>query len=110
MILVVDDDEDVRRFAAVALSAAGYRVREASCCREALDVCSESHPHLLLTDICMPDMNGVALASEMRLSQPGLRIVYMTGFSDRKMEPGSKVLQKPFTFEELKRVVESALS
>ena len=70
---------------------------------------------LLLTDIMLPQMDGLQLAREARARRPGLRVLHMTGFSGEAlrlkdtMEPGSPVLEKPFSFDGLARAMRQAL-
>ena len=110
-ILVVDDDEPVRRYASIALASAGYSVLDAGSGPEALRLLGDvdCHVKLLLTDIRMPGMDGIELASRVRREHPGIRILYMTGFSDAAVEPDSTVLHKPFSPKVLHDEVASSL-
>jgi PAS domain S-box-containing protein len=116
-ILVVEDDDGVRAYAIDALRELGYRVAEASSGKSALAVL-DSAPRLdlLLTDVIMPgDFNGRELADEALKRRPGLRVLYMTGYSrdailrHGRLAPGVHVIGKPFSLEELAAKVRSRL-
>jgi two-component system cell cycle sensor histidine kinase/response regulator CckA len=102
-ILLVDDDEDLRRFVRRILIEHGFRVIEASDGAEALEVASShSEPlDLLLTDVIMPKVNGLILAQRLLQERPSLRILYISGFVEesilRARNPEAILLQKPFT-------------
>lgn len=78
-ILLVDDDELVRRVLRTFLERGGHRVAEAGNGLEALDVFRAETPDLVLTDILMPRMNGLEMIVELRRAQPGVRVIAMTG-------------------------------
>ncbi len=83
-ILIVDDEEPVRRFVDRALQAAGYETATAGGGLEALDVAASRGPFgLLLTDVMMPEMTGDELARRLRQRDPRLKVLYLTGFSDQ---------------------------
>src|SRR4051812_23861941 len=82
-ILIVDDDESVRRLASALLQQAGYRVLEASTPAEAMRL-SDWHRgaiHLLLTDVCLEPMNGAQLATCIRATRPKLPVMFYSGHS-----------------------------
>jgi two-component system, cell cycle sensor histidine kinase and response regulator CckA len=107
-VLVVDDEEAVRRLASRMLTWGGYQALEARHGREAL-VTIEQHAgpiHLVLTDIKMPGMNGRELGREIERRWPDKRILYMSGFASEVfqgglLEAGAPFLAKPFTQEDL---------
>ena len=107
-VLVVDDEEAVRRLASRMLTWSGYQALEARHGREALATI-EQHAgpiHLVLTDIKMPGMNGRELGREIERRWPDKRILYMSGFASEVfqgglLEPGAPFLAKPFTQEDL---------
>lgn len=107
-VLVVDDEEVVRRLAVRMLTWTGYRAVEASHGREAL-VTIEQDPesiHLVLTDIKMPGMNGRELGEQVARRWPGKHVLYMSGFAAEVfqgglLEPGAPFLPKPFTQDDL---------
>ena len=115
-ILLVEDDEGVRKLASEVLNACGYTVLETGDPLEAL-VIGEHHRgpmHLLLTDMVMPAMRGPALAVEVLARHPDLRVLYMSGYADemigrRTVTPSGLFLQKPFTPDALARTVREAL-
>jgi CheY-like chemotaxis protein len=104
-ILVVEDEEDVRRLVRAALERRGYRVLLASSGTEALEISRREGPiHLLLTDMVMPRMSGPSVASKIKAERPEIRVVFMSGYTDRSLQESSAfadetaaLLQKPFT-------------
>jgi two-component system, cell cycle sensor histidine kinase and response regulator CckA len=83
-VLVVDDEESVRKFVERVLREGGYRTAIAGDGTEALEVASKLGPfEILVTDVMMPRMSGDELARRLRQTDPGLKILYLTGFSDR---------------------------
>jgi CheY-like chemotaxis protein len=120
-ILVVDDEPDVRELARDILVAGGYEVLEARDGEAALRVAS-AHPtpiHLLLTDVVMPRLNGVELASQLTRLRPDTKVLYMSGFAvvgaqldqagGPSLEPGALILAKPFSADALTRKVHEVL-
>jgi two-component system cell cycle sensor histidine kinase/response regulator CckA len=108
-VLVAEDEDEIRSPLRRLLAAQGFRVLDAADGPGALQV-AERHEgpiHLLLTDILMPGMNGGELARRLLLARPGLRVIFMSGYSDEAittngvLTPGAKFLQKPFSIEEL---------
>lgn len=83
-VLVVDDEESVRRFVERALREAGYQTAAASDGPEAIELASKVKAFdILVTDVMMPKMTGDELARRLRQNEPGLKVLYLTGFSDR---------------------------
>jgi len=107
-VLVVDDEEAVRRLACRMLTWSGYQALEARHGREALSTI-EGHAgpiHLVLTDIKMPGMSGRDLGRAVEQRWPGKRVLYMSGFASEVfqgglLEAGAPFLAKPFTQEDL---------
>src|SRR5262249_42288015 len=105
-ILVVEDDQEVVRFASDVLREAGYRVVAVRDGSSALRVI-ERDPEiaLLFTDLVLPGMSGRELAREARRRRPGLRVLFATGyardavFHASRDEPDGQLLLKPFTYE-----------
>ena len=116
-VLVVEDDDSVRRLACRVLRKAGYRVEEYSspdAAIEAFDSLPVS-PQLLLTDVVMPGTNGRALYETLRERAPSLRVLYMSGYSGDVishhgvLEPGVALIEKPFAAKELVARVRAGL-
>jgi len=117
-LLVVDDDPDVRDLTAEILRERGYRILEAGSGEEAVRLAAD-YPrpiHLLLTDVLMPRMDGPTLAQQLCARRPGLKVLYMTGYSgqslaapDGELPHGTEVLSKPFTFDDLTNRVRAVL-
>ncbi len=116
-LLVVEDEEALRRVAVRILSASGYRVLAAANGDEALQV-SAQHPgviHLLLTDVVMPGMSGRVLAQQLTQMRPDIKVLYMSGYTDNAivhhgvLDAGTQLLSKPFAATELTRKVRELL-
>ena len=86
-ILLAEDDEDMRRFLARALENAGYQVVSFNNGRDAYDRLREEPFHLLLTDIVMPEMDGIELARKASELDPDLKIMFITGFAAVALNP-----------------------
>jgi PAS domain S-box-containing protein len=116
-VLVVEDEEPVRRLIRAALRRGGYRVVEARNGEEALEVYRREQREvtLVVTDVVMPRLGGAALAQWLRSVDPGLRILYLSGYTDDALErsgvqpSGSSFLRKPFSADTLLRKVREIL-
>jgi len=83
-VLVVDDEEPVRKFVDRVMRDAGYETTQACDGAEALEVASKmGSVDILVTDVMMPNMLGDELARRLRQSEPGIKVLYLTGYSDR---------------------------
>jgi CheY-like chemotaxis protein len=83
-VLVVDDEDLVRKFVERVLREAGYQTATASDGPEALEVAAKLETFdMLVTDVMMPQMTGDELARRLRITTPALKVLYLTGFSDR---------------------------
>ena len=83
-VLVVDDEDLVRKFVERVLREAGYKTATASDGPEALEVAATLETFdILVTDVMMPQMTGDELARRIRISAPSIKVLYLTGFSDR---------------------------
>ncbi len=83
-VLVVDDEEAVRKFVSRVLTEVGYQTVTAEDGRSAIGAAAKEEPFdLLVTDLMMPNMNGDELARRLRQTQPGLKVLYLTGYSDK---------------------------
>jgi len=100
-VLLVEDDPAVRNVVRRMLEGLGYAVVEASGAINALDLVAETavDVDLLLTDVVMPVMSGPELSVEIRKLRPRVRVLFVSGFSDRHVE--GSLLQKPFTVAQL---------
>ena len=115
-ILLVEDNDDVRRVSLRMFQGLGYEVQEASCGEEALALLArpDAHVRLLVSDIVMPGLSGRELAEQARARYPGLRVLLMSGYPDARADaasaaPGEFVLPKPFTRETAARALRDAL-
>jgi PAS domain S-box-containing protein len=115
-ILLVEDDPGVRQLIAVMLRRRGYAVRDVSGGAEAIPLIESTQPiDLLLTDIVMPGMNGWTLAECAVKKRPGLKVLYMSGYSDHAMIQRDRLeavtlLNKPFTIETLSAAIHDVLA
>jgi CheY-like chemotaxis protein len=112
-ILVVDDDEAMRSMLSFLLSRDGYLVTEAENGKQAFDLFSRDSFSLVLTDFCMPVMDGFALAEKVRIASPETPIIMITGSHVREAACTDRVdyvIPKPFQLVEIQRAVQKALS
>ncbi|MEW6210284.1 MAG: PAS domain S-box protein [Acidobacteriota bacterium] len=116
-VLVVEDDQTVRKLACQALRLSGYHVLEAANAGEALLIC-ERHDgviHLMLADVIMPQMSGRELAVRLAPMRPEMKTLFMSGYTDNAvflqggLEQGVAFIQKPFTPNSLSRKVRRVL-
>ncbi|MFH1725780.1 MAG: response regulator [Elusimicrobiota bacterium] len=116
-VLLVEDDGIVRKSALRVLGNCGYKILAAANGEEALRMTSR-HPeriHLLLTDLVMPGMDGRDLAKRVVSARPGIKVLYMSGYSEEvvaergMMKPGVSFLQKPFSPYDLARTLRELL-
>ena len=117
VMLVVEDEEQVRRLSVEALTELGYTVLEAPGGAAALRVIDERPDiALLFTDIVMPDINGRKLADEAVRRRPNLKVLYTTGYTSNAiihngvLDPGVHLVTKPFTLEHLAAKISEALA
>ncbi|MEZ5827020.1 MAG: response regulator [Hyphomicrobiales bacterium] len=115
-ILLAEDDEDMRRFLVKALEKAGYDVVSFGNGLEAYERLKEEPFMLLLTDIVMPEMDGIELARKASELDPDLKIMFITGFAAVALNPDNnapkdaKILSKPFHLRDLVDEVERMLA
>ncbi len=116
-VLIVEDDDGVREHSAAILTELGYRVFQAANGADGLAVL-DRHPDiaLLFTDVGLPGgMNGRQLADEATRRHPGLAVLYTTGYArnaivhDGRLDPGVRLVTKPFTFAQLAKGVAETL-
>ena len=116
-VLVVEDQDDVRDYAAAALESYGYRVFKAGSAAEALSICEREGERigLVLTDVVMPNGSGLELAGRVGKLRPGLRVLYMSGYTDNAiiqrgvLDAGAEFITKPFSPQRLAAKVRAAL-
>ena len=115
-VLVVEDDESLRTLVVDLLGESGYRVLEATNVQAALEIARDNDfIQLLLTDVIMPTMSGSELASRLVAMRPGLKVLYMSGYSGDLiashgvLEQETSLLEKPFTKHGLLGKVRSVL-
>jgi PAS domain S-box-containing protein len=116
-ILLVEDEANLREITRIFLQSYGYRVLEATDVEEAVRIAKTfAEPiHLTLTDVIMPRMSGHQLVEQIIGLRPGMKVVYMTGYTDdmvvqhKVLEPGVALLAKPFDKFQLARKIRLAL-
>jgi two-component system, cell cycle sensor histidine kinase and response regulator CckA len=116
-LLVVEDEELVRRLSVRALRSRGYHCLEAADAGEALRLIEQEQGpiDLVITDVVMPGMSGGGLGDRLALLRPGLPVLYTSGFTDEEvirrgmLEEGRPFLQKPSTPDELAQKVRAVL-
>jgi CheY-like chemotaxis protein len=117
LVLVVEDEAQVRTIAARALTEAGYRVLEAETGARALEIVRRNghRPALMLVDVVMPGISGSELALELAQVVPGVPVLFTSGYTDAEilrrglLEPGAAFLAKPFSPEALVRAVRTRM-
>jgi len=117
MILVVEDDHEVREIAVTMLQQLGYQVLQSDMGSDAMDLIAEvDQIGLLLSDVMLPGgMSGRALAEAARALRPDLKILFMSGYArdafdiDGLPDPGDDLLPKPFRKSELATAVRHTL-
>ncbi len=105
-ILLAEDEQAMREYLARALERSGYDVVSVDRGTEAAPLLEREHFDLLLTDIVMPEMDGIELAQKASVIDPNLRVMFITGFSAVTLRagqamPNAKVLSKPFHLKDL---------
>ena len=117
-ILLVEDEEAVRSFAARALRMRGYNVMEASGGEEALEIVRKAAApiHLLITDVVMPNMDGPTLVRAVRRIRPEMAVIFMSGYAEEAFRRNDEkaedlhFLPKPFGLKQLAAKVKEVLS
>ncbi|HEV8147629.1 MAG TPA: response regulator [Bryobacteraceae bacterium] len=116
-ILIVEDEAGIRALVRKILKREGYEVLEAGTAEDALAMAAahRSEVQLLLTDVVLPGMGGRDLAEKMVAAVPGMKVLYVSGYTDHedviaaRFPPGARFLQKPFTLSALVGKVREAL-
>jgi PAS domain S-box-containing protein len=116
-VLLVEDELQVRKFAALVLRETGYKVLEASGGEEAL-ISAQQHEgriHMLLTDVVMPGMSGKELSERLKQHRPNIKVIFASGYTDDAilhhgvLGPEMEFIQKPFTPSSLMQKVRQVL-
>jgi two-component system cell cycle sensor histidine kinase/response regulator CckA len=117
LVLLAEDEPGVRRLTRRLLERGGYKVVDAENGTMALEVAAQLDKiHLLLSDITMPKMDGIALARNLRAQRPEVRVLLMSGYPDpdaqglAEKEFRNPILNKPFTLEQLLAAVRKAIT
>lgn len=105
-ILLAEDDDGMRAYLARALERSGYDVSVAATGREAADMVESGTFDLLLTDIVMPEMDGIELAQRAQALTPAPKVMFITGFAAVAVHandavPDARLLSKPFHLKDL---------
>lgn len=115
-ILLVEDEDTVRKVIQRLLQKLGYRVLPASNAEEAIEIFRERDAELdlVLTDVVMPGLTGVQMAEVLREQRPDMKFLFTSGYTSKELggspeEPPTPFLPKPFSMDELSRRVEEAL-
>jgi len=114
-LLVVEDEEAVRKLTRIILSVGGYTVIEASNGFEAIEVCRQRRIDLMITDVVMPQMSGRELVEKVSVICPDMKVLYMSGYTDDAivrhgvLDASVPLLQKPFTPDALSQKVREVL-
>ena len=116
-VLLVEDDEPVRRSVAKLLAGRGYVVLTAAGSREALDVVRGhgANISILVTDVVMPEVDGRTLAATVRERHPHIQVLFMSGYAEHitvkggALGPMDHFIEKPFTFQQIVEAVKRAL-
>jgi PAS domain S-box-containing protein len=117
-ILLVEDEDMVRNLAGSILTSYGYKVMAAASGSEAIEIVNayDNTIHLLLTDVIMPGMGGSELRKNMIRQRPGIKVLFMSGYTDDTvghsgvLEAGCAFIEKPFTPDSLARKVREVLN
>jgi two-component system cell cycle response regulator CpdR len=105
-ILLAEDDGSMREYLQRALQRVGYDVEAVGCGTEAMPLLERERFDLLLTDIVMPEMDGIELAQKASAIDPAIRVMFITGFAAVALKgaqtpPNARVLSKPFHLRDL---------
>jgi len=115
-ILVAEDNPAVREFIMRALSSVGHTVTAAADGQQALDLLTHEKFNVLVTDIVMPNVDGIALAMKATRLFPDLKIVMISGYAQERMRAHNldalvhRIIAKPFSLEEICAAVKNALT
>ncbi len=116
VILLVEDNSDVRESTAQLLRAVGYTVLSAPDPIEALQLAQQTPPDLLITDVVLPQMRGSELAERLLQQFPHLKVLYISGYTENtvvvqgELKPDVEFLAKPYTLAQLTERIQKLLS
>jgi PAS domain S-box-containing protein len=110
-ILLVEDEDPVRRVVETMLGRHGYQVLTAASAKSAIAAAEQhaGHIHLLIADLMMPGMSGRKMAECLAARRPAMKVLYVSGYGDAKAQDDAHFLQKPFSTEELATKVRELL-
>ena len=114
-VLVAEDNPAVREFIVRALTSAGYKVTQTADGQQAIEALTREKFKVLVTDIVMPNVDGIALAMKAIRLFPDLRIVMISGYAQERMRAHNldalvhRIIAKPFSLEEICEAVKNAL-
>ncbi|MCB1529191.1 MAG: response regulator [Hyphomicrobiaceae bacterium] len=115
-ILIADDDEATRSFASRALSGDGHNVLEVENGKRALSQIQSRHFDVLVSDLDMPELDGIGLAAHVTTHHPSLKVLLISGLGDELRRAAGfdknklATLSKPFTLEQLRAAVRALLA
>jgi len=115
-VLVAEDNPAVREFIVRSLASAGYEVYSAIDGQQALDMLARHEYDVLVTDIVMPNVDGIALAMKAVHDYPDMRIVMISGYAQERLRAHNldtlvhQIIAKPFSLEDICGAVKNALS
>jgi DNA-binding response OmpR family regulator len=113
-VLLVDDEDEIRRMLNRALTRVGYRVLQAVNAAEAYEACATEEVDVIVSDVGLPDESGLVLARKLRLRRPDARILLMSGYIDEQADvypaAANAFLAKPFTLSELVESVDALVA
>jgi two-component system response regulator FixJ len=116
LVYIVDDDEAVRDSLALLLESAGHDVAAFETAIQALESCRDRRPHCIITDVRMPEMDGLEFQTQLAAEKLGVPVIVMTGHADvplavRAMKAGAAdFIEKPFTDDQILASIAAALS
>src|SRR3954451_24722043 len=114
-ILIVDDEQSYRQLLSLVFEGDGHSIRTATNGREALELLMQEPADVVISDVRMPDMDGIEMLSSVRESQPDLGVIFMTAFASVETAReafklgADDFIQKPFDVEELKLIVRKTI-
>jgi CheY-like chemotaxis protein len=109
-VLVVEDEPAILEMTCEMLDVLGHQATGAVDAETALQLLGTQHFDILLTDITLPGQSGLELAAQARDMQPGLKVVYVSGYGATVGEPGTPTLAKPFSMQQLEELLDRLLA